>query len=177
MQGEVGGAGWSDLVQAREGYQHGSGVGMTPSVASRESRLAPALGLPSVGRRRRSEADPRGSCQDETPSPLSHRSRRHHRRHRPHRGTLPQAPPSIWSSLGVSPALGARDSSSFPSSFLSPSRTSAFLQTLAACRDRPRPPLPGAWKIEHQSIPAQAKISLREGRRKSRIGTVNRKGA
>ena len=163
-QGEVGGAGQPSLVQALGEYRRGSGVG---------TRVALFWGLPSEGRRRRSEANPQESCQDGTPSPRSHRCRRLHRRHRPHRGTLPQAPPSIWSSLGVSPALGARDSSSFPSSFLSPSRTSAFLQTLAACHDRPRPPLPGAWKIEHRSIPARAKVSLK--RRSKEIDDRNRK--
>ena len=146
---------------------------MTPSVASREIRLAPPLGLQSAGRRRRSEADPRGSCQDGTPSPQSRHCRRHQCHHRPHQGTLPQAPPSVWTSIGVSPVLGARDYSSSPSSFLSPMQISAFLRTLAACHDRPHPPLPGAWKIEHRSIPVRAKVSLK--RRSKGIDDQNRK--
>jgi hypothetical protein len=135
--------------------------------------LGPPLGLPSAGRQRRSEANPRGSCQDGTPSPRSRRCHRHRRHCRPHRGTLPQAPPSVWTSLGVSPTLGARDSFSSPSSFLSPLRTSAFPRTLAACHDRPRLPLLGAWKIERRSILVRAKVSLK--RRSKGIDDQNRK--
>ena len=140
----------------REVYQHGSGEGTTPSVASQETRLAPPLVLPSVGRRRRLEADPRGSCQDRTPSPRSRRCRRHHRRHRPHHGTLPEAPPSTWISIGSSPALGARGSSS-PFSISSPMRTSASPRTLAACHDRPRPPSLEASRLE-RSLRGQGQV-------------------
>ena len=87
--GVVGGAGRTDFAQAWEGYQHGSGEGKTPSVASQETCLAPPLVLPSAGRQRRLEVDPRGSCQDGTPSPRSRRCRRHQHRHCPHQGTLP----------------------------------------------------------------------------------------
>ena len=138
--------------------------------------LGPPLGLPSAGHRRQSEADPRGSCQDRTPSPRSHRYRCHHRRRRPRRGTLPQAPPSVWTSIGISPTLGARGSSSCHSSFFSPLQTSAFPWTLAAYHDRPRPPLPTAWKIEHRLNPVQVETSLREDRRKSRIETTSDRG-
>ena len=176
-QGEVGGAGRTDFVQARGGYQHRSGEATTPSVASQESRLAPPLVLPSVRRRRRRqlEADPRGSCQDGTPSPRSRRYRHHHRRHRPHQGTLPQAPTSAWISLGASPVLGARGSFSSHFSFLSPMWTFAFPRTLAACHDRPRPPSLEASRIERRSIPAQTWTSLKKDRRKSRIEVVSRK--
>ena len=52
--------------------------------------------------------------------------RRHHHRHHPHWGILLQAPPFAWTLLDAPLTLGDRDSSSFPSSFLSPLRTFAF---------------------------------------------------
>ena len=164
-----------DFVQAREEYQHESGGGTTPSVASQETCLAPPLVLPSAWRLRRLEADPRGSCQDRTPSPRSCRCRRHHRRHRPHQGTLPQAPPSAWISLGMSRALGARGSFYSHFCFLSPMRTSAFPRTLTACHDQRRPPSLEASRIERRSIPARTRTSLKKDRRKSRIEVVSRK--
>ena len=75
----------------------------------------------------------------------------------------------------MSPALVARDSSSFPSSFQSPLRTSAFPRTQAACRDRLHPPLLEASRIERRSIPTQAKISLKKDLAKSRMEAISGK--
>ena len=86
---------------------------------------------------------------------------------------LLRLPPFAWTSFDVSPALVARDSSSFPSSFLSPLRTSASPRTHASCRDRHHPPLPEASRIERQSIPTWAKISLKKDQRKSRIKAIS----
>ena len=59
-----------------------------------EIRSDPPLELLSEGRRRRLEADPRGSGQGKTPSPQNHRCPRRH--HHLRWGILPQAPPSAW---------------------------------------------------------------------------------
>ena len=165
-----------NFAQAREGCQRGSGEGATPSVAFQETRLAPPLVLPSVGRRRRLEAGPRGSGRGETPSPQSRRCRRRHRRHHPRWGILLQAPPFAWTLLDAPLTLGDRDSSSFPSSFLSPLRTSAFQRTGAACRGRPRPPLLEASRTERRSAPTRTKASSKRDRRKSRIKAICKKG-
>ena len=124
-------------------------------------------------RRRQPVADSQGFCQDGPPSPRSHRYHHHHHCHHLHRGIPPRIPPSASTSRGVSRALAARDSSSFPSSSLSPFRTSASPWTHASCRDRRHPPLPEASRIERQSIPVRAKKSLKKGRRKSRMEAIS----
>ena len=174
-QGEVGGAERTYFEPAWVGSQHGSGEGTTPSAASQETRLIPPLTLPSAGRRRRHEADPRGSGRDGTPFPPNRSYRCHHHRHHPHWGILLQAPPFAWTLLDAPLTLGDRDSSSFPFSFPSPLRTSAFLRTGVACRDRPRPPLLEASRIGRRSVPARAKTSLKRDRRKSRIEAMCKK--
>ena len=147
------GAGRPDLAQAREGCQRGGG----------EIHPAPPWALPSAGRRRRLEAEPRGSGRGETPSPRSRRCHHHRLRRRPHWGILPQALPFAWTWLDAALTIGDRDSSSSSLSFLSPLRTSAFPRIAAACHGRPRPPLLEALRTERRSVPARAKDSLKEG--------------
>ena len=73
-----------------------------PTLRRRGRGISPGAMIPAwplfwcshlAGRRRRLEADPRGSGRGETPSPRSRRCRRRHRRHRPRWGILLQAPP------------------------------------------------------------------------------------